>query len=477
MEDVDAQRLAPLPDSDVAIVGGGWAGMAAALELAQAGHRVQVFEAGPVLGGRARRVALTHADMAGPLDNGQHLLLGAYRHTLALMRRAGIDPERALVRLPLQLCYPDGWNLCAPRLPAPWHLLGLALRAQGPTLAERLGLARQLLPLRRASNKHQGQPHDTVSQWLDAWPAEAAGPGQGEDSLWRRLWEPLCVAAMNTPANEADAAVFRRVLADALFGQDGDSDMLIPARDLSALFPEAAAEVVRRAGGAVSTGSAVRGFAASADGWSIDTARGRHRSRALVVATAPQQAARLLAATGLAGTQAAAAMLADWRYAPIVTVHVNVGGLRLPRPFLALSTGDDLGQFVFDRAALAQIAPGCDNVWSVVISAADDAVTLAQDELARRVRDQLARQLRTCVPDAGTLRADRGHFVVAEKRATFRCVPGLPRPHNNIGVAGLALAGDYTAGPYPATIEAAMRSGSAAARLLTDAAPARGRHS
>ncbi|MGY8526935.1 hydroxysqualene dehydroxylase HpnE [Paracidovorax citrulli] len=464
-----------MPDSDVAIIGGGWAGMAAALELAQAGFRVQVFEAAPVLGGRARRVAREVADLTGPLDNGQHLLLGAYRHTLDLMRRAGVDPERALLRLPLQLCYPDGWALEAPRLRAPWHLLGLALRARGPTLMDRIALARKLLPLRRAQQDHVPGDTATVRDWLTPATKRGDAASSAAPRLWHRLWEPLCVAAMNTPADEADAAVFRRVLRDALFGQHGDSDMLIPVLDLTRLFPEAAASKVLEAGGHVCTGVAVRGLKrepqAAGHGWRLDTSRGPHRAGAAIVATAPQQAARLLAGTGLSECDTAASMLDGWRYAPIVTIQLNVGPLRLPRPFLALQTGNgDLAQFVFDRAALASLAPGCDNVWSVVISAADEAVTLAQDELARRVRDQLARQLAACLPQAGALRTGRGDFVVAEKRATYRCVPGLQRPANDIGVPGLALAGDYTDGPYPATIEAAMLSASAAAQLVAGAA-------
>lgn len=481
MEDVDPQPLMAgvAGPRSIAIVGGGWAGMAAALELAQAGRRVHVFEAAPVLGGRARRVARAHPQVAGELDNGQHLLLGAYRHTLSLMRRAGVDPDAAFLRLPLQMAYPDGWTLEAPRWPAPLHLLGMGLRARRISWSARAALARVLARVRAGERGGDGETGQKTGQTVDAWLADTPR------ALRERLWYPLCVAALNTPPAQADAAVFRRVLRDSLFAARGDSDMLIPRIDLSRVFPEAAADVVRGAGGTVETGTAVRalsrhandasdaGHAAHDPGWLVHTSSGATPVDQVVIATAPRPAARLLAplaehAPALAPTLA---MLDAFAYAPIVTLHINVGGLRLPRPFLALDCGADApAQFVFDRAALGDIAAGAENVWSVVISAADDAGALEQPHLARQVRAQLARQLGPCVPGAHRLAEARGDFVIAERHATFRCVPGLARPRNHIGIPGLLLAGDYTEGPYPATLEAAMLSGSAAARLCLKAA-------
>ncbi len=258
--------------------------------------------------------------------------------------------------------------------------------------------------------------------------------------------------------------------------------MLVPRWDLSRLFPEAAAQAIVAAGGTVRTGAAVQQISQAQHGWLLQTGAGQQEVAQLVIATAPRQAARLLAQithrSHQPALQAAAATLQAFDHVPIVTLYLNVGALRLPRPFLALDASAAApGQFVFDRAALstepyASAAPDRDNVWSVVISAADDAAALPQAELARRVRAQLAAQLAPCIGDAARLADARGEFVIAERLATFRCVPGLARPGNDIGVPRLALAGDYTDGrdgaygPYPATIEAATRSGSAAAALL-----------
>ena len=125
----------------VAVIGAGWGGMAAAVQAAQAGHAVTVFEAGRAPGGRARAVAAQRADGTPVLlDNGQHILIGAYTECLRLMRAVGVDPDQALLRLPLQLVFPDGAGLQLPDVPPPWDALTGIARARGWSLGERLAL-------------------------------------------------------------------------------------------------------------------------------------------------------------------------------------------------------------------------------------------------------------------------------------------------------------------------------------------------
>ena len=190
---------------NVAIIGGGYAGMAAAAELATQRIPLTLFESSRQLGGRARAVE-THGLV---LDNGQHILLGAYSETLRLMRLVGADAERLLLRLPLTLSYPGRLHLAAPRLPAPLHLLLALLSARGLDWSEKLAAVRFMQALRRCGFKLvAGTANATVNDLL----AAHAQPQRVCEYLWR----PLCVAALNTPPDAAAAQVFCNVLRDSL---------------------------------------------------------------------------------------------------------------------------------------------------------------------------------------------------------------------------------------------------------------------
>ncbi|HET9386778.1 MAG TPA: FAD-dependent oxidoreductase, partial [Gemmatimonadales bacterium] len=231
---------------NVAVIGGGYAGMAAAVTLAERGVPVTVFEAAKTLGGRARRVE--HRDLA--LDNGLHILIGAYGETLRLMRQVGADPDQLLLRLPLSWRIHDRFSFQAARLPAPLHLLAGLLAARGVPVLERLAAARLML---RMKWRNYVLPHDTtVDNLLEC---EAQGT-----ALTRLLWRPLCISALNTPPAAASAQVFLNVLRDSLDADRAASDMLLPRTDLSRLFPEPAADYVRANGGEVLTGRRVTGI-------------------------------------------------------------------------------------------------------------------------------------------------------------------------------------------------------------------------
>jgi squalene-associated FAD-dependent desaturase len=436
----------------IAVIGGGWAGCAAAVTLAQAGTRVSLFEAGRTLGGRARRV-----DIDGrTLDNGQHILLGAYRSTLSLMKTVGIDADRAMLRLPLQMRYPagaDGMDFVAPRLPAPWHVLVALFRATGLTHDDKLALARFSTTARWMG----WQLHDdcSVTELLERF--------DQTDRLNRLMWTPLCIAALNTPPQRASAQVFLNVLRDSLGARRAASDMLIPRTDLTALFPQQAAAFVENHGGSVTCGQAVASVSLSAaEGrWNVAFKQGADPQSfdGVIIATAPEAAADLL--EGLHD----AATLRAFAYEPITTCYLQYPAhVRLEQPFFALTDDADLaawGQFVFDRGQLSSVAADA-GLLVVVISAAADAIAEGHAALATGVAVQLARQL-----GDPQLQTPLWTKVISEKRATFSCTPGLLRPDNTDMPAGLALAGDYVAGEYPATLEAAVRSGVAAAALFS----------
>jgi hydroxysqualene dehydroxylase len=433
----------------VAVVGGGWAGCAAAVALLDAGCGVALFEAARTLGGRARAIE-TDGRL---LDNGQHIMLGAYAATLQLMRRVGVDPRRAMLRLPLQMRYPPadaGMDFVAPRLPAPLHVLVALLRARGLDGADKLALAR----------------FTTSARWMD-WQlhndctvAELLERFDQTPRLVQLMWRPLCLAALNTPPERASAQVFLAVLRDSLGARRAASDMLLPRVLLDALFPDAARRHLDGRGAAVRTGTRITALVPDDGAWHLHAGADVQPFDAVVLATAPWQAAALL--RPLDGTAEAVARIDALAYEPIATIYLQYeAGMRLPLPFCALADAPDAGhwgQFVFDRG---QLDPGQDGLLAVVVSGADPAGEIGHEALAAAVAAQLAAAF--ALPALATPLWSR---TITEKRATFACAPGLTRPANATGLPGLVLAGDYTAGEYPATLEAAVRSGVAAANVI-----------
>ena len=422
----------------VAIIGGGWAGLAAALELCAAGSQVTVFEAARQLGGRARRIeAGGHT-----LDNGQHILIGAYRETLRLMQLAGADPERQLKRLPLELNYPaHGFHLRLPKLPAPLHLACGLLSAKGCSPGEKIAAARFMQHLKRAD--YQLAADCTLSELLDRHGQHGA--------LRHYLWEPLCVAALNTVAATASAQIFANVLRDSLGGSRADTDLLLPADDLGALFPDAAARFILAHGGEIHLSTRI-------DDIPADLVFGGKRFTHAILATAPQHAAALLAAKP--ATACIAQQLAGYRYEPIGTLYAAYPPeLELPCPMLGLNGGSGdptgrLGQWVFDRGALL----GTRGLMAFVLSASGNWETHDAATLMNRLHAELEETLARPLPPP------HWHQLIRERRATFACHPKLPRPAPKTPQRGLWLAGDYVCADYPATLEGAIRSGIQAAR-------------
>jgi squalene-associated FAD-dependent desaturase len=416
---------------EIAVIGAGWSGLAAAVECAAGGGRVTLFEMAPVAGGRARGVGAAGQGM----DNGQHICIGAYRETLRLMACLGIAASDAFVRLPLRLVDAEGIGLRLPPGPPGLAFARGVLGHRRWTWRDRFVLLRTALDWRRGG--FLCDPRWTVAELCASLP----------QPIRRDLVEPLCVAALNTPAEAASAAVFLRVLRDALTSGRGCSDLLLPRRSLSALLPAPALASLTKAGSAIRLGHRVGTIEADGAAWRVDG----DPFDAAIVATSAVEAARLVAPHDRAWSDRAAAL----RYEPIVTVYAMSAGTSLPEPMLTLhADADRPAQFVFDRGRLGG-APG---LLAFVVSGAAGWLERGSAQIEAAVLAQARAALGMFLREP--LRPVR---TIIEKRATFRCTPLLERPPMTIA-AGLFAAGDHVDGPYPATLEGAVRSGVAAAR-------------
>ena len=432
-----------MPDTptQVAIIGGGYAGMAAAATLAGQRVPVSVYEAGPVLGGRARRVDINGVT----LDNGLHILIGAYRETLRLIAEVHPAPADALLRLPLDWHVHEHLHLRAPKLPAPLHLAVALLTAKGASLNEAWRAVRMMRALQATQFK---LPRDTTVTAL--LQAHAQGP-----VLTQHLWMPLCVSALNTPPAQASAQLFANVLCDGLNADRAGSDLLIARSDLSTLFPEPAAAFVRARGGAVHTSRRVTAIHPGENGFQIVAGGDAQTCTHVICALPPHQVTAFLAdISALAETTAMANALT---YQPITSVYLQFDGrVPLPSPMTGLSGG--FSHWLFDREVICA-QPG---LIGAVISAEGPHLELPQEALAARVHDELAAKF-------GPLPPLKWQRVITEKRATFSATPGLRRPPQQTPLKNFWLAGDYTESDYPATLEAAVRSGITCARGLLSA--------
>jgi hydroxysqualene dehydroxylase len=430
----------------VGIIGGGYAGMAAAVELAAHGISVTVFESAKQLGGRARGVWYNGTQ----LDNGQHLLLGCYRETLRLIELVGGNIEHDFLRLPLQLDLHGQFSLKAPRLPAPLHLLLALLLAQGLTWRERIKATRFMLALRRMGFRLSN----------DMTVAELLVQHEQDADLTLKLWEPLCIAALNTPIHKASAQVLLNVLRDSLNRTRADSDMLLPRTDFTALFPQRAAAYVERHGGKVHLSCGVEAIVEKDIGIELVTTqpcpepgqRGTQTFSHVICAAPPTVAARLLRC--IKTLESTVAQIDSLQHQPIYTVYLQYAAhARLPHPMIGLHR--HFSQWLFDRGRIA----GQHGLIAAVISAEGIHQELSQEELAHKVIAELR--------DEFGIEGNPEWFkVIAEKRATFCCGPNLQRPAQQTALPNLLLAGDYTAGDYPATLEGAMQSGLRCAKLV-----------
>jgi hydroxysqualene dehydroxylase len=463
----------------LAVIGAGWAGCAAAVAATQQGWAVDLYEAAPTAGGRAKAIAAQAEIETAALDNGQHILLGAYSATLELLHTLGVDTRNALLRSPLDLRDNAGQGFALPA----WAGLATSNTNNAKATIKPASIG--------ASLRHQARMACAAvwSVWqCRHWPMTARLQLLVLMLRWRLsgftchsqatvadlcrslapcvmhdFIEPLCVSALNLSPQHASGALWLRVLRDALLSGPGSSDMLLPQRDLSALFVGPCLAWLRQHGASVHTGTRVTGLLRVADGWQINIALTPEPSRPydhVVIATPAAQAAALVWPHNAFWAQAASALT----HTSIATVYAQSTGtgtgtstntgnsnsahVAWRAPMLALRGG--AAQFVFNRSQL--LSPASNTAACHIAAVVSDSGDASRDQITASVMQQLATQW----PQAQWVWTQ----TVVEKRACFACTPQAARPV--MGVApGLWACGDYVFGPYPSTLEGAVRSAQA----------------
>lgn len=447
-----SQGSPPLPP--LVVLGGGMAGIAAAACLAERGLRPTLIESRPYLGGRTR--SFIHHPTGDEIDNGQHLMMGCYHDTFRLLEMLGtrhlVEMQRSLR---VEFRSPDGTPalLDAPRsLPSPLGVLVGMLRLQGLSGRDRLALLR----LGLAAMFGNPSAHETVGEYLDRL-------GQSRE-LQRRLWEPIIVATLNTPIEQASARLFVEVMRRAFMGRGDNSRLAFPRTGLSRLI-EPARHYIEEHGGRVMTGAPVTAIERAEQGLILHLKERPPVNTGHVIAALPWRSLRRLMAGELPGGIRPAPG-PEHDYAPIVSLYLWYDrDLPTIPPFAAL-----LGahvQWMFNRRKLGSPPnhefPG---LLSCTISAAFQQTPMAEKEMLALAD----RELRGAFPELGDAQLLEG-LVVREKHATFLATPDMAerRPEPRTDIRGLYLAGDWTATGLPATIEGAVQSGfGAAAALLND---------
>jgi hydroxysqualene dehydroxylase len=458
----------------VAVIGGGLAGITAALHCADAGCQLTVFEARGQLGG------LTHSFSRGELqvDNGQHVFLRCCRSYQALLRRLGVGDRVTLQpRLAIPVCSPGErrpvW-LRRTALPAPLHLAASLLQYRPLSARERVRFALAAAALRRVDPTHPATDEQDFGSWLRRH-------GQTDRAI-AALWELVGVATLNARADQASLSLAATVFQEGLLTDAAAADIGWSRVPLRELHGDPALSCLRTAGAQVQTGVTVRAIERCSDngliagsagggliagsaggGWQVVTDEARQSVEAVILAVPPVAAEGLLPPGSLSLPPGWSQRLGS---APIVNLHVVLDRPVLEEPFIAgVNTPV---QWVFDRTAPSGLAQQGGQYLAVSLSAADDVVDTPTATLRAQFVPELARLL-PALREAQVL----DFFVTRERHATFRPAPGTAalRPPAVTAARGLFLAGAWTATGWPATMEGAVRSGTAAATALLAQSP------
>ncbi len=433
----------------VTIIGGGWAGLAAAVELSKKNIPVTVYESAKQLGGRARSVKINHL----AVDNGQHLMIGAYQQMLDLLKTINVIEKDVFYRAPQQIkiinlkTNETAFDLKLPKLPAPLNLLFGTLQCPSLSFTEKF---QTLYHFNNLLKKNINQDI-SVDQWLNN--------SRLPDNYIKYLLKPLCLAALTTHTHEASARIFQAVLQQTFNGPSSNTDLLIAKKNLSNIFPEAAKNYIESRGGKVHLKHRAnqinlnnhQAVSVIINEKTIDIDQ-------LILATPAYATSKLLSSIKVC--EPVCDKLNKINYEPVTTVYLQYPeSISLPVPMMGMV--NSTGEWIFDRQYCKQ--PG---LIACVISATRSHLEMENKILAQKIEIEL-KQLFPHWPEA------KSSAVICEKRASFRCLPDIDsiRPAINTPIKNLKLCGDYVyieeknRPGLPSTLEGTLQSGVKCAQL------------
>ena len=434
----------------IAVIGGGLAGITAALHCSDAGAAVTVYEARPRLGG------LTFSFRRGELwvDNGQHVFMRCCTAYRSLLRRLGVEDLTTLQpRLDIAVRSPTrAGRLRRSALPAPLHLAGALARYPWLSLGDRLRFVRAALALRGVDTADPATDLDGFGTWL-------RDRGQSARAI-RTLWELVGIATLNARADDVSLALAATVFQIGLLRESSNGDIGWSMVPLQQLHGDAAADALAKSGARIHLQATVRSLSQTHGQWTVETDTGPAYFDAVILAVPPTSAEDLLPPGALDAEPAWSRRLDR---SPILNLHLVLDRTVLREPFIAAVDSDV--QWVFDRTDQSGLGSG--QYLAVSLSAADELIDVPTAELRRHFLPAL-----TSILPGLESASLQDFFVTRERDATFMPYPGTARlrPAPRTAASGLYLAGAWTATGWPATMEGAVRSGeAAAAALLADA--------
>ncbi len=438
---------------EIVILGGGFAGLAAGVELSSRGHQVVLFEKRSLLGGRA--YSFQDPVTGSTLDNGQHIFMGCYRETFRFLEKIGRLQDLALPgNLSVSFAEPGGvlQRLQAWPLPAPWHLISGLIPFHGLSLREKLGFFRVYQRLRR--NGTQGLERKTIPEWMREL-------GQSE-RVQRRFWDLLAYAALNDSPKISSAAQFYPVLQEMIFSGRKGARIGISRVGLSELYAEPAREFIEKNGGHVFLKTAAtRLHFSGRELREIELEGGRRIAAETLVLALPFTALRKLLPEALLYQDPFFHSLRELTSSPIASINLWFDRDFVPADFVGL-WGTRV-HWVFNKGRI--LRPGGPSYLALVVSGAREEMKIAGPDLVTIALEEL----QSVFPKAREARLLRSH-VMKEPEATLSPLLGVERlrPSQKTPYENLYLAGDWTDTGLPATIESAVRSANRVVQLIEE---------